>query len=81
MMINPSQLLLLGAAIVGHIHAATSHQRKSDIPDLIWSDGKSADEEIACKEQSMSTILEKQKRENKTLWVASSILQFVKSIL
>jgi hypothetical protein len=56
MMTNKLSLLVLfGAAVMGHTHAAaaaTSHQRKSDVPDLIWSVGKSANEEIACQEQT-----------------------------
>jgi hypothetical protein len=65
MMIQTSLLALLGAAILGQVYAATSHQRKSDVPDLIWSDGMSANEESACKEQSISTIVEKQRQKTK----------------
>jgi hypothetical protein len=73
-MFQPSLLLLLGFAIVRHAYAATSLQRKLNVPDLIWSDGESADEESACKEQSMSTIVEKKRQ--KTRLIGSNTLAF-----
>jgi hypothetical protein len=65
MMIQPSLLVLLGATIIGQVFAATSYQRKSDVPDLIWSNSKSANEESACKEQYMSTLVEKKREKTK----------------
>jgi hypothetical protein len=62
MMIKTYLLVLLGTAVIGHANANTSHQKRiSDVPDLMTSDGKSADGSIACKERlSESSIVEKQ---------------------
>jgi hypothetical protein len=50
-MFKPSLLVILGAAIIGQTHPAASAQMISTAPELISSEGRSAENNKQCEEQ------------------------------